>query len=243
LSQPLVDLAGPPLIDFSMLCDDIARQGYGVFRIGQIDMLAALRAEALQLRDEEALTLAGIGREDGGEIERAIRRDRTRWFDGTSDAQARYLAFAEQLREAVNRELFLGVFSFECHYALYDEPGAFYRKHVDSFRGKRNRLLSTVLYLNPDWEPTHGGALRIYDEQDRMIEDIAPEFGSLAVFLSEEIPHEVLETAKSRLSIAGWFRCNDRSVSPALQGQGLPLASTAMDSPTSSWTADLQRSP
>ena len=32
--------------------------------------------------------------------------------------------------------------------------------------------------------------------------------GKLVIFMSEQIPHEVLPTRKPRASIAGWFRCN-----------------------------------
>lgn len=35
-----------------------------------------------------------------------------------------------------------------------------------------------------------------------------PRAGTLVVFLSEDMPHEVLETQRERYSIAGWFRVN-----------------------------------
>jgi SM-20-related protein len=35
-----------------------------------------------------------------------------------------------------------------------------------------------------------------------------PQGGTLAVFLSEEFPHEVLAANRTRYSIAGWFRVN-----------------------------------
>ena len=37
---------------------------------------------------------------------------------------------------------------------------------------------------------------------------VMPRMGKLAVFLSEEFPHEVLPARRDRYSIAGWFRVN-----------------------------------
>ena len=37
---------------------------------------------------------------------------------------------------------------------------------------------------------------------------MTPSFGSVAIFLSEEFPHEVLPATRDRYSIAGWFRVN-----------------------------------
>lgn len=155
---------------------------------------------------------------------REVRRDKTKWLDGSTPAQTAYLAFAEALRREVNFRLMLGLFAFEAHYAVY-EQGGFYRRHLDSFRGARNRVLSSVLYLNRDWRDADGGQLRIYaPDSDTVVEAVRPEFGTLAVFLSEEIPHEVVPARRERFSIAGWHRCNDLGLAPALQTRALPIA-------------------
>ena len=57
-----------------------------------------------------------------------------------------------------------------------------------------------------------------------MLDEVRPEFGTLAVFLSEDIPHEVIPARRERFSIAGWHRCNDRGLAPALQTRALPIA-------------------
>ena len=112
---------------------------------------------------------------------------------------------------------------FEAHYAVY-EPDGFYKRHLDSFRGARNRVLSSVLYLNRDWHASDGGQLRIYaPDSEGVVETVQPEFGTLAVFLSEDIPHEVVPARRERFSIAGWHRCNDRGLAPALQTRALPI--------------------
>ena len=170
------------------------------------------------LEDEEALSLAGIGRQDDHQLNRDIRRDRTKWLYRTSDNSADlfYLDRMESLRLELNRSLFLGLFEYEAHYALYP-PGGFYKKHYDALKGGRNRIVSTVFYLNDNWQPGDGGELVLYEEDSDNPQNpepmmtVAPRMGTLAVFLSEDVPHEVLPAHKDRRSIAGWFRCNTSS--------------------------------
>ncbi len=115
----------------------------------------------------------------------------------------------ETLRVDINRQLMLGLFDVEATYAVY-HPGSFYRKHYDSFKGARNRLLSMVLYLNKDWSPDQGGQLLIFEEGagNKPVASVLPEWGQVVIFLSENIPHEVSETFRSRYSLAAWYRCN-----------------------------------
>jgi SM-20-related protein len=215
-------LTGLPAFDADTLCDEIVAQGWSVCRLADPVMLAALCDEAVALWQEDELSPAGVGRAKDHDVVRRIRRDKTRWLDGSSPAQTAYLAFAEALRREVNYRLMLGLFAFEAHYAVY-ESGGFYKRHIDSFHGARNRMLSSVLYLNRDWDRSEGGLLRLYaPDSDRLVQEVVPEFGTLAVFLSEDIPHEVTPARRERFSIAGWHRCNDRSQVPALQARTLP---------------------
>lgn len=178
------------------------------------DFIPAALVEALSrdldlLDRRQQLVPAGIGRGEEFQLNRTIRRDHTHWLNGATLAQCQLLERVEQLRLFINRTLFLGLFDFESHYAVYP-PGGFYQKHIDSFRGQSNRVLSVVLYLNQDWLPGDGGELVIYHKEDPMpIDFIRPEGGRAVIFLSEEIPHEVLPTRVSRRSIAGWFRINN----------------------------------
>lgn len=153
---------------------------------------------------------AGIGKQVDHQVNTFVRSDAIAWLDGSHAATADYLDWMEQLRLALNRRLFLGLFDFECHYACY-ERGTFYKKHLDAFRGHTNRVISTVLYLNPVREPEDGGELVLYSprDEDIVLETITPQYGKLVLFLSEEFPHEVLPVNKSRYSIAGWFRVNN----------------------------------
>jgi SM-20-related protein len=129
-----------------------------------------------------------------------------RWLHPDDPAEAAYLAWMEQLRQGLNRRLFLGLFDYEAHFAVYS-AGAFYRKHLDAFQGETNRVLSTVFYLNPHCLPDDGGELLIHAPVgDALLETVTPEFGTMAIFLSAIFPHEVAVTRRKRCSIAGWFR-------------------------------------
>jgi SM-20-related protein len=99
----------------------------------------------------------------------------------------------------------LGISEFESHFACF-APGAFYRRHMDAFRGESNRIVSVVAYLNPNWTPGDGGEFVIYDTQMAELGRFPPTVGTFAIYLSERFPHEVLPTTKARFSIAGWFR-------------------------------------
>jgi SM-20-related protein len=174
------------------------------------DFTAALRDDLLSCG--QSLTKAAIGRGGARRQITDIRNDSIHWLDGAAAAQTRFLERMENLRRELNRALFLGLFEYEAHYARY-EPGGFYKKHVDSLKGTRNRIVSTVTYLTPDWTEADGGHLVLYapDEEDRALTKILPRPGALALFMSEEIPHEVLPPARTRESVAGWFRCNSVS--------------------------------
>ena len=110
----------------------------------------------------------------------------------------------DDLRLALNRALFLGLDGYESHFACY-APGASYQRHLDRFRDDDSRTVSVVIYLNPDWRMEQGGALRLHTDGGAA-SDIAPEGSRLVLFLSADMPHEVLPATRDRLSLAGWFR-------------------------------------
>jgi len=163
------------------------------------------------LRDDfrnVTLTPAAIGRAGSMQRDASIRSDTIAWMDGSTPTQLAWLDAMEQLRCAINRELFVGLFDYECHYAHY-QPGQFYRRHRDAFVGNRvaqARVLSTICYLTDNWQPADAGELMVYDTTDSPLVQVAPLPGTLVIFLSEQFPHEVLPTNNSRYSIAGWFR-------------------------------------
>ena len=159
--------------------------------------------------DSESFRAAGIGREIDHQLNSFVRRDRIHWLSEERENTTEYFKWMEQLRLRLNRELFLGLFDYECHYAHYPQ-GAFYKKHLDAFQGNSIRRLTTILYLNPAWQAQDGGELLMYAaDGETILETVQPTFGTLVIFLSEEFPHEVLLAQASRYSLTGWFRVNN----------------------------------
>lgn len=153
---------------------------------------------------------AGIGSGDSFAIKPEIRSDKVFWMDEEqlTPLQQQYWELMDQLRQDINRRCFLGLRAFEAHFAMYP-PGSFYLRHLDQFQAVKYRVVTVILYLNDTWEDVNGGELRIYLQNEGGEEthvDIFPEGGKLVVFLSGEIPHEVLPTNKERISITGWFK-------------------------------------
>jgi SM-20-related protein len=73
------------------------------------------------------------------------------------------------------------------------------------FRDDDRRTVSVVIYLNADWLPEQGGALRLHPD-GKCTEDILPLGSRLVLFLSADMLHEVLPATRNRLSLAGWFK-------------------------------------
>lgn len=190
------------------LADSLADKGYMVMP----ELLPSQIAESLLLEVSEYgsqhFQPAGIGREQQQQQNQFVRTDEIRWLTGQTEAQQAFLSVMEQLRLGLNRRLFMGLFDYECHFAHYG-PGDFYKKHLDAFKGRTNRVLSTVLYLNPGWTTEDGGELLMYEKKQRTpFLKLTPLFGQMVIFLSERFPHEVLAANRHRYSIAGWFRIN-----------------------------------
>lgn len=151
--------------------------------------------------------LAAVGRHEQQTINTNVRSDRIHWLSDSVPEELTYLNYMNQLREGLNRELFMGLFDYEAHLANY-KPGAYYQKHLDAFKGRSNRILSTVLYLNPEWRSTDGGELVIYGDKGEVIESVLPTLGTMVIFLSDRFVHEVKVSRRDRFSITGWFRLN-----------------------------------
>jgi SM-20-related protein len=172
-----------------------------------IPLVAALAAEARALRAAGAFRPGGVGAD--GRQAAELRGDEVLWLDASapSTAQRGVLDQLEALRLELNRECLLGLFELEAHFAVYP-PGAGYPTHVDRLRDDDARVLSIALYLNADWQPEDGGALRLYLEAAGRppYADIPPVGGTLVAFLSERFPHAVLPARRERLGLTGWFR-------------------------------------
>lgn len=192
------------------IVDALVEQGWYVGRAAiNLDLCQALHRELSHMAEHDALEEAGIGRGQQHHLRKDIRGDAIHWLDRQSEAQRHYLDAMGELQQSLNQALFLGLFEYEAHFAHYP-AGAFYQRHLDSFRGRANRVISTVGYLNPQWPSDGGGEMVIYhpDDASQEVARVVPEAGTFACFLSETVPHEVLPTHQPRSSIAGWFRRN-----------------------------------
>jgi SM-20-related protein len=81
-----------------------------------------------------------------------------------------------------------------------------YQRHVDRHKENNARVVSAVCYLNQDWPIEAGGELKLYDSNNQLLLTLPPIGGTLVLFMSADMPHEVLAAHRSRYSIAGWFR-------------------------------------
>ena len=105
---------------------------------------------------------------------------------------------------------------------VYYPQGGYYRRHRDAVPNSASTLrkYSLLLYLNPpSWDPIdNAGQLRLHldggnDDDDRpppdVIQpnyiDVTPHGGTLVLFKSEAIPHEVLNTNAERYALVGWY--------------------------------------
>ncbi len=85
--------------------------------------------------------------------------------------------------------------------------GDFLSLHTDDVKDKR---LSFVFYLSPEWEPEFGGTLHLIDPAGQVLE-VSPEHNSLVIFdVTAKTEHfispvEARAGDKLRMTISGWF--------------------------------------
>jgi SM-20-related protein len=194
----------------------------GAFRAD--DLIESLSADGVAVRDRflsasqlEALNECATARRERGDFAQArigagralqrradIRGDSICWLEEPLfPAERELFALFEKARLSLNQGLFLGLYDLEQHYACYP-AGSGYARHVDQPRSHGARRLSSIVYLNENWQTADGGALRCLDDRGDFRE-IEPVGGRLVLFLTEGREHEVLRTSRERLSITGWF--------------------------------------
>ena len=190
---------------FDEIASNLSENGYSVQKNALPEALGNCLWDESHAESGAALQSAGVGRKQKKHIDHGIRSDKISWIDDTTAAGVEWLKWTAELQNGLNSSLFLGLFNFESHYALY-EPACFYRTHYDAFRGEKNRIVSIIIYLNRDWQKSDAGELVLFTAgDDRIPLMVSPEYGTVVAFLSEEVPHEVLVTNRDRHSIAGWF--------------------------------------
>jgi SM-20-related protein len=193
---------------FESIAVDLYAKGYSIQHKALPSEIADILYHHLTNMPAHKFSDATIGRQQTQQFNESVRRDEIVWINGESPAGMKWLQWTQELQNYLNRRLFLGLFSFESHFAHYAK-GNYYKRHIDAFKGEANRILSLVLYLNPDWKNEDGGELVIYQKsEDKTGICVNPEYATLTIFLSEEFEHEVKPTETDRYSVAGWFRIN-----------------------------------
>ena len=206
-------------INSDNLITALATQGYAITdQALPLDLLTQLAQEALNLQKTGAMQRARTGKTPNASSINALRGDFTYWLEENdtreSNAARAYLEHMQAVKLSINRALFLGLFDFETHFTIYP-AGSSYSKHLDQFQQNKSQLntygqrkVSTILYLNENWQSQDGGQLRLYLDngvKSNSYLDIEPTVGKLVLFLSEQFWHEVLPAQRDRISLTGWF--------------------------------------
>lgn len=190
-----------------LLAHNIFTQGfYVVDDFLDLKDYMALRLKVQLLHEQGLLSQAKIGKDQQVQQNKGIRSDATLWLDeDDSDASVQaYLQKTKKISTILNQTLYLGLQTFETHFAVY-EPGSFYKMHVDQFAHSKERKISCVYYLNNEWHPDLGGELKLYSPELELLRSIAPQ-GNRFICFNSELPHEVCITKERRYSIAGWMK-------------------------------------
>ncbi len=179
-------------MNIETIADRLAQVGYIVLEQPLLPAQSTQLYSRCQERQAQRFQPARIGRNAELKQIDAIRGDVICWLDDRDGIDHGYLAWMEELRSGLNAALYLGLFDYECHYAIY-RAGAGYARHSDVLSGRRNRVVSTVFYLNDGWQLDDGGQLVLFEpEGDGIIDTVTPTFGKMVIFLSESFPHAVL---------------------------------------------------
>ncbi|MEQ8628480.1 2OG-Fe(II) oxygenase [Ekhidna sp.] len=167
------------------------------------DLFKRVSAFLLHKLVEDEFDLAGIGSSSKNLKDTSIRGDFTYWLDKDRDEDLS-LAFEiiEETKDVLNRFCFLSLSGYEFHLAYYPE-GTYYKKHLDQFQERSNRMISMIIYLNEGWKKGDGGELKIFKEDGEQIVD--PVAGRCVMFKSADVPHEVMQTNVGRYSLTGWL--------------------------------------
>lgn len=190
---------------FDSIADNLAEHGFAVADqfLSQQEIKSILDLEDFKIATTK-FKKAGIGKNQGLQINEAIRGDYIQWLDKNS-SPVPLKAYLDRLNDLIlflNRSLFLSLKDSEVHLTVYP-PGTFYKRHIDQFKKDDHRKLSVICYLNQDWKDEHGGQLRMYLPDGHR--DVLPVAGRLVCFRSDQIEHEVLPATRDRLSLTGWI--------------------------------------
>lgn len=190
---------------WNSLFDKLAEQDYVVIDDFLEDQLIEQIISFFAIKEaENVFHKAAIGSSGNVKIINEVRGDYTFWLDKNRDAELSDLFdVLDQVKYWINRMCFLSLSDYEFHLAHYP-TGSFYKRHLDQFSERNNRMISLIIYLNKDWKNGDGGELRIYPQGNNS-SDIQPLFNRCILFRSDTLEHEVLTANKDRRSVTGWM--------------------------------------
>lgn len=183
------------------------------------DLQEALRKDVSNLRQNSKFKVAKIGQDSTNALNTEIRVAETcfvgptKLLDCPNEDRSTLYTILDQIRQDLPQPLDTTLSEFL--YAYYPS-GGFYRRHRDAIPGSASilRKYSLLLYLNKDWTDQAGGKLRLHKDsggdflppgEDPKFQDVDPLGGTLVLFESDKLPHEVLDTQAERIAIVGWY--------------------------------------
>ncbi|MDH5414625.1 MAG: 2OG-Fe(II) oxygenase [Flavobacteriaceae bacterium] len=170
------------------------------------DLCLSLTSTYLSRDKKDSLIEAkiGIGSKLSGNA--FIRNGSVKWIDDWNESSSLNVlnSMFSEIMISIKDYFRLSIKRFESQFSFYNQ-GGFYKCHLDQHKTSRHRQISCCLYLNDCIE---GGELVIYARGSKTKIDkiIKPLRGSLVLFFSADIYHEVKVVHDSRYSITTWFR-------------------------------------
>lgn len=184
---------------------DVERLGEAGFVVGAgllgSSLATAAHAMAVEHLAAGALARAGVRRGADHRLDDGVRGDSIEWLDELGDFSDVWRRF-DDLRLQLNELAFMGLRRCELQLAHYPATGAGYQRHRDAFPGDDNRRITAIVYLNPLWQPEHGGQLMLFVDPPQTLE---PRLDTFVVFRSELIEHEVRPSRADRFAITAWY--------------------------------------
>ncbi|KAG7379334.1 Egl nine 3 [Phytophthora pseudosyringae] len=224
----------------------VVKEGF----LGRREALA-VRDALTELATHEPLREAKVGAGGNLRYDRAVRGDKIHWIQTPSDLNAptetispailhlrrRVESLVYELKKVSPQLDLRNVVSTQ--FAIFPGDGARFVKHLDTYsnaqrdeRGEMSkdglvRLITCVYYLNDEWEPAHGGHLRVHLKDSKLVPtchwDVPPKLDSLMVFRSLDVVHEVLPTYRERKAVTIWYYGKSPEASPA-SARNAPLS-------------------
>ncbi|TYZ58936.1 hypothetical protein PybrP1_010791 [[Pythium] brassicae (nom. inval.)] len=178
----------------------LGRDGYCVLQnFAGADVAQAMRAEAERLYEDGRMFQSMSGDEHGREMPKknvfATELEGNEWDVAPTllDYTRSVLLQAPLVLNHFFPHLRMSERTYGTKLAVSLGAGSKYPKHCDNSGLPDQRKVTMVYYLNPEWEASQGGELRIYSKHNGVVV-VPPVADTLAMFWSDQIVHDVLPT-------------------------------------------------